>query len=88
MRILGDRGLTRVLCEGGGRLSAALLEAGLVDEVTLYTAGVVLGEEGTPSVGSLRVDALADAPRLRLVETARIGDDTRSRWVADRTSAS
>ncbi len=82
MRTLGDRGLTRVLCEGGGRLSAALLEAGLVDEVVLYTAGIVLGDEGTPAVGTLRVEALADAPRLRLVETARIGDDTRSRWVA------
>ena len=82
MRILGARGLTRVLCEGGGRLSAALLEAGLVDEVVLYTAGVVLGDEGTPSVGPLRVEALADAPRLRLVGTARIGDDARSRWVA------
>ena len=35
MRTLGDRGLTRVLCEGGGRLSAALLEADLVDEVVL-----------------------------------------------------
>ena len=81
MRTLGDRGLTRVLCEGGGRLSAALLEAGLVDEVVLYTAGIVLGDEGTPAVGTLRVEALADAPRLRLVETARIGDDTRSRWV-------
>ena len=82
MRTLGDRGLTRVLCEGGGRLSAALLEAGLVDEVVLYTAGIVLGDEGTPAVGTLRIQALADAPRLRLVETARIGDDTRSRWVA------
>jgi len=84
MRVLGDRGLTRVLCEGGGRLSAALLEAGLVDEVVLYTAGVALGDEGTPAIGSLRVDALAEAPRLRLVDTARIGDDTRSRWIAAR----
>jgi diaminohydroxyphosphoribosylaminopyrimidine deaminase/5-amino-6-(5-phosphoribosylamino)uracil reductase len=82
MRTLGDRGLTRVLCEGGGRLSAALLEAGLVDEIVLYTAGLVLGDEGTPAVGTLRVEALSDAPRLRLVETAQIGDDTRSRWVA------
>ena len=87
LRILGDRGLTRVLCEGGGRLSAALLEAGLVDEVVLYTAGIVLGADGTPAIGPLRAEALADAPRLRLVETARIGDDTRSRWVATGTFA-
>ena len=30
---LGDRGLTRVLCEGGGRLAGALLHSDLVDEI-------------------------------------------------------
>ena len=80
MQRLGDRGLTRVLCEGGGRLAAALLEAGLVDEVVAYTAGLVLGEEAVPSVGMLEVEALQLAPRFRLVEAARIGPDVRSRW--------
>ena len=39
MQRLGARGLTRVLCEGGGRLAAALIEDDLVDEMVCYTAG-------------------------------------------------
>jgi diaminohydroxyphosphoribosylaminopyrimidine deaminase / 5-amino-6-(5-phosphoribosylamino)uracil reductase len=77
---LGDRGLTRVLCEGGGRLSAALLEAGLVDQVILYTAGIALGEEGIAAVGTVGVDALSLAPLFRLRSVDRIGADIRSIW--------
>ncbi|MFO1141888.1 MAG: bifunctional diaminohydroxyphosphoribosylaminopyrimidine deaminase/5-amino-6-(5-phosphoribosylamino)uracil reductase RibD [Amaricoccus sp.] len=80
MQALGDRGLTRVLCEGGGRLAAALIEADLVDEVVVFTAGVVLGAEAIPSVAALDVPALQLAPRFRLLEAAPIGPDMRSRW--------
>ena len=65
---LGERGLTRVLCEGGGRLAAALIEADLVDEIVCYTAGVVLGDEAIPVVGGLEVAALQLAPRFRLLD--------------------
>ena len=80
MQRLGDRGLTRVLCEGGGRLAAALVEDNLVDEVVAYTAGLVLGAEAIPAIGSLDVAALQLAPRFRLTDVAPIGPDMRSRW--------
>ncbi|TPE50495.1 bifunctional diaminohydroxyphosphoribosylaminopyrimidine deaminase/5-amino-6-(5-phosphoribosylamino)uracil reductase RibD [Amaricoccus solimangrovi] len=81
MQLLGDRGLTRVLCEGGGRLAGALIEAGLVDELVCYTAGIVIGAEGLPGVGGIGLESLALAPRYRLADVARIGPDTRTRWV-------
>ncbi len=77
---LGDRGLTRMLCEGGGRLAAALIEADLVDEVVCYTAGLVLGEEAIPAIGHVEVTALQLAPRFRLLDATPIGPDLRSRW--------
>jgi diaminohydroxyphosphoribosylaminopyrimidine deaminase/5-amino-6-(5-phosphoribosylamino)uracil reductase len=80
LQLLGGRGLTRVLCEGGGRLAAALIEADLVDEIVCYTAGVVLGDEAIPVVGGLEVEALQLAPRFRLLDVAPIGPDLRSRW--------
>ena len=80
MQRLGERGLTRVLCEGGGRLAAALIEDGLVDEVVSYSAGLVLGSEAIPAVGPLDVAALQLAPRFRLVDVAAVGPDVRSRW--------
>lgn len=78
---LGERGLTRVLCEGGGRLAGALLAADLVDELVAYTAGLALGDEAVPAVGAMEVGALALAPRFRLAEQRRVGGDVRARWL-------
>jgi diaminohydroxyphosphoribosylaminopyrimidine deaminase/5-amino-6-(5-phosphoribosylamino)uracil reductase len=80
MQRLGERGLTRVLCEGGARLAAALIEDDLVDEIVCYTAGLALGAEAIPSVGNLEVSALQLAPRFRLIDSAAVGPDLRSRW--------
>ncbi|WP_342772684.1 bifunctional diaminohydroxyphosphoribosylaminopyrimidine deaminase/5-amino-6-(5-phosphoribosylamino)uracil reductase RibD [Paracoccus subflavus] len=77
---LAERGITRVFCEGGGVLAASLLQAGLVDQVIGYTAGVVLGADGLPSVGGMSFPRLADAPRFRLLETRRVGPDLFHRW--------
>lgn len=80
MRVLGARGLTRVLCEGGGRLGAALVAAGLVDELVWFSAGAAIGAEGRPALGPLGLDRLAEAPRFRLVRRERFGEDLMSVW--------
>ncbi|WP_307810661.1 pyrimidine reductase family protein [Tomitella cavernea] len=41
--ILADRGLTRILCEGGPNLTGRLLAAGAVDELCLTVAPVLIG---------------------------------------------
>jgi len=81
MTALADRGLTRVFCEGGGTLAASLIKAGLVDQLILMQAGVAIGSDGTPSLGAMGIDILADAPRLTLTDQRRIGDDTVSTWI-------
>jgi len=80
MQTLAERGLTRLLCEGGGRLAASLLGAGLVDRLCVVGAGLVIGADGIPAVGALGLDALAEAPRFRLLNTRRIGADVLSEW--------
>jgi diaminohydroxyphosphoribosylaminopyrimidine deaminase/5-amino-6-(5-phosphoribosylamino)uracil reductase len=77
---LAARGLTRLLCEGGGRLAASLLRAGLVDEIALFTAGLALGGDGVAALAGMGLPGLAQAPRFRLVEAERVGGDTLSRW--------
>ena len=77
---LGAEGLTRVLCEGGGQLGAALLGADLVDEICVYSAGIALGQEGRPGLGELGLEALADAPRFRLAESMALGPDLLHVW--------
>jgi len=80
LKILADQGTTRVFCEGGGALAASLLQAGLVDQLIGFTAGVALGAEGRPSLGPMGLARLDEAPRFDLIDTRRVGDDVLHRW--------
>ncbi len=77
---LGAAGLTRVYCEGGGGLAAALLGAGLVDDLILFQAGLALGAEGRPALGVMGIAALAEAERFALISSRSLGPDTVSVW--------
>ncbi len=81
LEALGEQGLTRVFCEGGGSLAAALITEGLVDELVGFTAGVALGAEGRPSLAAMGVGALNEAHRFALVEARALGGDVMHRWV-------
>jgi diaminohydroxyphosphoribosylaminopyrimidine deaminase/5-amino-6-(5-phosphoribosylamino)uracil reductase len=83
LSVLGAAGLTRVLCEGGGTFAAALLGAGLVDELAVFTAGLAIGAEGRPGLAGLSLDRLADARRFRLASVDEVGPDILHRWRAD-----
>jgi diaminohydroxyphosphoribosylaminopyrimidine deaminase/5-amino-6-(5-phosphoribosylamino)uracil reductase len=80
LRQLAAEGLTRIFCEGGADLAAALIRAGLVDELVHFGAGALIGAEGRAALGGLGLGTLADAPRLTLVEVAPVGADTLTRW--------
>jgi diaminohydroxyphosphoribosylaminopyrimidine deaminase/5-amino-6-(5-phosphoribosylamino)uracil reductase len=73
--LLARSGLTEVLVEGGGRLAAALLSRGLVDEVHWFVAPKLLGEDGRPALGALQTAVLADAITLENVVVRRTGND-------------
>ncbi|MFI4949100.1 MAG: bifunctional diaminohydroxyphosphoribosylaminopyrimidine deaminase/5-amino-6-(5-phosphoribosylamino)uracil reductase RibD [Alphaproteobacteria bacterium] len=72
---LGERGLTRLLVEGGGRLAAALLRAALVDRLVWFHAPVLLGGDGIPAVGELGRSALAEMPGFERLASETVGPD-------------
>ncbi len=72
---LGAKGLTRVLIEGGGRLAASFLAAGLVDEVAWFRAPLIVGEDGRPAAAALGIDTLAAAPGFTRKGIAEVGAD-------------
>jgi len=80
LRLLGERGLTRLLVEGGGRLAASLLRAGLVDRLVWLHAPLLLGGDGVPSVNALGLDKLAEAPGFELMSSERVGPDLLSTY--------
>lgn len=75
LRALAARGITSVLVEGGGRIAAALLAAGLVDRLVWYRAPLAIGGDGRPAVGPLGIDKLDAAPHFEKIASRPVGDD-------------
>jgi diaminohydroxyphosphoribosylaminopyrimidine deaminase/5-amino-6-(5-phosphoribosylamino)uracil reductase len=76
VRELGKRDIQRVLIEGGPTLAWEAVGAGLVDELVLFLAPILVGGRDAPSV--LMGDGVPgiDVPhRLEVVEIERVGDD-------------
>ena len=72
---LGERGITRLLVEGGARLAAAFFRARLIDRLVWVHAPLVIGGEGIPAIAGFDLAALADAPAFQRLSTETIGDD-------------
>ena len=77
VRLLATRGINEVQVEAGATLAGAFLAAGLVDELLLYIAPVLLGERARPLFDGLHIDAMAERLRLRTVDSRSIGGDLR-----------
>jgi diaminohydroxyphosphoribosylaminopyrimidine deaminase/5-amino-6-(5-phosphoribosylamino)uracil reductase len=77
LRLLAERGVGEVQVEAGATLAGAFIAAGLVDELLLYIAPVLLGAEARPLFDGLGIADMAARHRLEIVETRRLGDDLR-----------
>jgi diaminohydroxyphosphoribosylaminopyrimidine deaminase/5-amino-6-(5-phosphoribosylamino)uracil reductase len=76
LRALAGERIRHVWLEGGPTVAGAFVAAGLVDEVIVYVAPLLLGS-GPSSLGEAGIDTLADGLRLRLVDVTQVGDDVR-----------
>jgi diaminohydroxyphosphoribosylaminopyrimidine deaminase/5-amino-6-(5-phosphoribosylamino)uracil reductase len=77
MRLLADRAINEVQLEAGATLAGSFLASGLVDELLLYIAPVLLGERARPLFDGLHIDEMTERLQLKVVDTRRIGDDLR-----------
>jgi diaminohydroxyphosphoribosylaminopyrimidine deaminase/5-amino-6-(5-phosphoribosylamino)uracil reductase len=74
---LGSRGSNEVLVEGGAGLNGALLERGLVDELLIYQAPVLLGDQARGMAAEPPLLDLAAARRLAVIDRRMLGADQR-----------
>lgn len=76
LRDLAQREVNEVHVEAGHQLNGSLIRAGLVDELLLYQAPLLLGEgPGVAAIGTLV--SLAQAARYEWREVQRVGADLR-----------
>jgi diaminohydroxyphosphoribosylaminopyrimidine deaminase/5-amino-6-(5-phosphoribosylamino)uracil reductase len=74
---LARRGINEVQVEAGATLGGALLQAGLVDELLLYVAPVLLGDSARPLFGGLDIASMQERLGWQMIDARRIGPDHR-----------
>lgn len=79
---LGERGVGRLMVEGGGQIHTALLSGGLVDEIQLAIAPIVVGQRGAPRFLNPASYPGGPTRRMHLAETQTIGDVVLLRYLA------
>jgi len=75
VRLLGARGLTSLLVEGGGTVAAEALRARVVDRLVLFVAPAILGGDAVAAVGPLGRVRVRDAVRVGGLAVAHVGQD-------------
>ncbi|MEU1206581.1 dihydrofolate reductase family protein [Nocardia sp. NPDC005825] len=71
---LGKRGVESLMVEGGGSIHTAFLSAGLVDEIWMAVAPLVVGDPAAPRFLGPAAFPGGTGHRMQLADVARIGD--------------
>jgi 2,5-diamino-6-(ribosylamino)-4(3H)-pyrimidinone 5'-phosphate reductase len=79
---LGAMGIRRIMVEGGGTLIAALIRAGLVDEIYTFIGNIIIGGRDAPTFadgeGFIHESSFT---RLRLLDATRIEEGILLHWI-------
>ncbi len=75
LRALREAGIGSLYCEGGATLADALIAAGVVDRLVIFTAPVRLGADAVRPLQAGAPVLVEQATRHRLVAHRRLGDD-------------
>jgi len=80
LAVLAARGTTRVFSEGGPRVAAQLIHAGLADETIIFSAAKPLGRQGTKALDAQARAILSDPARYCLETDTHAGTDRMRIW--------
>ncbi len=73
---LGQMRITSLLVEGGSRVSASALKAGIVDKILFFYAPKILGgDDGVPLCRGAGPEKMADCLHLSDIQVRRFGED-------------
>lgn len=73
---LAERGITRLLIEGGPRVAGSFWRAGLVDEIYLYRGSKTAGAYGLKALSQAGLEDIPDSPEFAITGTRTFGADT------------
>ena len=76
LRALSDKGITRLMVEGGSRVASSFVASGLVDEVWLLRGPDTVGADGVPALGALPLVSITQSPGFKVRASEDVGKDT------------
>lgn len=75
MRFLAEQQINEVLVEAGAILNGALLAANLLDEIIVYMAPSIMGDQGRGLFHLPALQAMADKKEFKLLDVRQVGGD-------------
>jgi diaminohydroxyphosphoribosylaminopyrimidine deaminase/5-amino-6-(5-phosphoribosylamino)uracil reductase len=76
LHALADKGITRLLVEGGARVASSFVAAGLVDEVWLLRGPDAVGADGVAALDALPLSAVTQSPLFAQRASEALQNDT------------
>ncbi|ODM77540.1 bifunctional diaminohydroxyphosphoribosylaminopyrimidine deaminase/5-amino-6-(5-phosphoribosylamino)uracil reductase RibD [Bradyrhizobium elkanii] len=75
LHALAEKGISRLLVEGGSRVANSFVAGGLVDEIWLLRGPDAIGADGVPALDAMPLDAITQSPAFRLRASETLGED-------------
>jgi diaminohydroxyphosphoribosylaminopyrimidine deaminase/5-amino-6-(5-phosphoribosylamino)uracil reductase len=75
LKALAERGITRLMVEGGPRVAAAFVAADLVDEAALFHSPNAIGADGIDALEGVPLIDLTQSSKLKTIGTEAVGVD-------------
>jgi diaminohydroxyphosphoribosylaminopyrimidine deaminase/5-amino-6-(5-phosphoribosylamino)uracil reductase len=76
LHALSEKGISRLMVEGGARVASSLVSAGLVDEIWLLRGAGSVGADGVPALDALPLAAITQSPTFRVRASETLDKDT------------
>ncbi|MEA2821861.1 MAG: diaminohydroxyphosphoribosylaminopyrimidine deaminase [Bradyrhizobium sp.] len=76
LHVLAEKGITRLLVEGGSRVASSFVAADLVDEAWLLRGPGAIGAGGVAALDALPLSAITQSPQFKVHASESLQDDT------------
>ena len=76
LHALAEKGISRLLVEGGARIASSFVAAGLADEVWLLRGINPVGADGVPALEAMPLSAITQSPAFKVRASETLQNDT------------
>jgi diaminohydroxyphosphoribosylaminopyrimidine deaminase/5-amino-6-(5-phosphoribosylamino)uracil reductase len=76
LHALAEKGITRLMVEGGSRVASSFVAADLVDEIRLFRGAEAIGDGGVDALDALPLSKITRSPAFRVRASETMGRDS------------